>query len=107
MILAQNQVQAFLLLFIGAVCWALWAGMHRLTPQWRYELLYVDLALGFGAATIFYGFTVGSLGFDGFSLLDDLFHAGKHQWLFAFSAGVIFNLANMIMMGAVTGAGFC
>jgi glucose uptake protein len=105
MILAQNQAQVLILLLVGAVCWALWAGLHRLTPKWRYEMFYIDLALGFGAATLIYGLTVGSLGFDGFDLIDDLFHAGKHQWIFAFSAGVIFNLANMILMGAVTVAG--
>jgi glucose uptake protein len=105
MILAQNQLQAVLLLVIGAFCWALWASMHKLTPKWRYELFYIDLAFGFGIATVVYGLTLGSLGFDGFSLMDDLMHAGRHEWVFAFAAGVVFNLANMILLGAVTVAG--
>lgn len=105
MILAQNHFQAILLLAFGALCWALWAGIHKMTPNWRYELFCVDVAIGFGIAISIYAFTVGSLGFDSFSFLDDLMHAGKRQWLFAFSAGVIFNLANMILLGAVSVAG--
>jgi glucose uptake protein len=105
MILAQNHFQAILLLVIGALCWALWAGMHKMTTKWRYELFCVDFALGFAIASFIYAFTVGSLGFDGFSFLDDMMHAGKRQWIFAFSAGIVFNLANMILLGAVSVAG--
>ena len=105
MILAQNHFQAVLLLVFGALCWALWAGIHKMTPNWRYELFCVDVAIGFAIAISIYAFTVGSLGFDGFSFLDDLMHADKRQWLFAFSAGVVFNLANMILLGAVSVAG--
>jgi glucose uptake protein len=105
MILAQNHLQAILLLVIGALCWALWAGMHKKTTNWRYELFCVDVAFGFLIASAIYAFTVGSLGFDGFSFLDDLMHAGKRNWLFAFSAGIVFNLANMILLGAVSVAG--
>jgi glucose uptake protein len=105
MILAQNHFQAILLLVLAALCWAFWAGMHKMTPNWRFELFSVDVAIGFGIAISIYAFTVGSLGFDGFSFMDDLMHAGKRQWLFAFSAGIIFNLANMILLGAVSVAG--
>lgn len=105
MILAQNQIQVILLLVISAFCWALWAGMHKLTYKWRYEMFYVDVAIGVALAVGIYALTIGSLGFDGFSFMDDLSHAGKRQWLFAFSAGVIFNLANMILMGGITVAG--
>lgn len=105
MILAQNHFQAILLLVLSALCWALWPGLHKMTHKWRYELFCMDLAIGVGIAIAIYAFTVGSLGFDGFSFMDDLMHAGKRQWLFAFAAGVIFNLANMILLGAISVAG--
>src|SRR5206468_3004660 len=72
---------------------------------WRFELFYFDFALGLIVAAVVYAFTVGNLGFDGFSFLDDLQHAGKRQWLFGFLAGVIFNFANMLLMAAVSVAG--
>jgi glucose uptake protein len=105
MILAQTQTQALLLLILGSLCWGLWAATFKLTGKWRYELFYFDFAIGAGAATLLFALTFGSMGFDGFSFLDDLMHAGKRQWLFAIGAGIIFNLANMILMGAISVAG--
>jgi glucose uptake protein len=105
MILAQNYTQALILLIVGMLCWGLWASMYRMTKKWRYELFYFDVAIGLMLASIIYAFTTGSLGFDGFSFGDDLMHAGKQQWLLAFAAGAVFNLANMIMMGGVVVAG--
>jgi glucose uptake protein len=105
MILAQNPTQALLLMVVGILCWGLWAAMFKLTGKWRYELFYFDVAIGLGIAVLLYAFTVGSLGYDGFSFMDDLMHAGKRQWLMAFGAGMVFNLSAMIMMGAVVVAG--
>ena len=56
------------------------------------------------AATLL-ALTAGSLGFDGFSFADDLRLAGKRQELFGFLAGVIFNLGNMLLLGAVSVTG--
>jgi glucose uptake protein len=105
MILAQTSTQALIVMLVGMLCWGLWASMFRLTRKWRYELFYFDVAIGLALAAVTYSLTLGSLGFDGFSFEDDLMHAGKQQWLIAFAAGCIFNLANMIMMGAVVVAG--
>src|SRR5881394_3028848 len=105
MILAQNATQTLVLLAFGILCWGLWASMYKLTGKWRYELFYFDVAFGVVLAVVIYALTVGTLGFDGFSFQDDMMHAGKRQWLMAFGAGAIFNLANMILMGAVVVAG--
>jgi glucose uptake protein len=105
MILAQNPTQALVIMILGILCWGLWAGMYKLAGKWRYELFYFDVAFGIALATIIFSLTLGNLGFDGFSVMDDLMHAGKRFWLMAFGAGVAFNLANMLMMGAVVVAG--
>lgn len=105
MILAQNQTQTLLLLALSALCWGLWAALFRNTRKWRFELFYFDVAIGAGIVAVVSALTLGSLGFDGFSFEDDLMHAFKQHWLFAFAAGIIFNLANMILMGAISVAG--
>ncbi len=105
MILAQNATQALLVMIVGILCWGSWAGMYKLAGKWRYELFYFDVAFGLMVAALIYSQTLGSLGFDGFSFGDDIMHAGKRQWLMAFGAGAVFNLANMIMMGAIVVAG--
>ncbi len=105
MILAQNHFQTLLLLVLSALCWGLWAAVFRKTNKARYELFYFDVAIGAGIIAVVLALTVGSLGFDGFSFMDDLMHSSKRQWLFAIGAGAIFNLANMLLLGAISVAG--
>src|SRR3954469_21075899 len=105
MVLAQTPTQALLIMIFGMLCWGLWAGMYKLAGKWRFELFYFDVAFGAAFAAIVYALTIGSLGFDGFSFMDDLMHSPKRQWLMAFGAGAVFNLGNMIMMAAAAVAG--
>jgi glucose uptake protein len=92
-------------MILSLLCLGSWAAMFKLAGKWRFELFYFDFAVGLALAALIYAFTVGNLGFDGFSFLDDLQHAGKRQWLFGFLAGVIFNFANMLLMAGVSVAG--
>jgi len=56
------------------------------------------------AATI-YALTFGNMGYDGFMFVDDLMHAGKRQLFYGLVAGSIFNLANMLLVAAISMAG--
>jgi glucose uptake protein len=94
-----------LLAIVSLVCLGSWASLFKLAGKWRYELFYFDFAIGLAIAGLIAALTLGSLGFDGFSLGDDLSNAGKKQWLFAFLAGCIFNLGNMLLLAAVSAAG--
>jgi glucose uptake protein len=105
MILPQTYAAVLFLMILSLFCWGSWANTYKLAGKWRYELYYFDFAAGVAIAAFIYAFTVGNLGYDGFSFLDDLMHAGKRQWLYGFMAGVIFNLANMILMSAISVAG--
>jgi glucose uptake protein len=105
MILPQTHAAVLFLAILSLLCWGSWANSYKLAGKWRYELYYFDFAVGVAVAAFLYAFTVGNLGFDGFSFMDDLMHAGKRQWLYGFMGGVIFNLANMILVSAVSVAG--
>jgi glucose uptake protein len=105
MILPQTYLQCLLLLITGTLCLGSWAATYRAAGKWRFEFYCVDFSLGAVIAAIIYASTLGNLGFDGFALIDDLMHAGKRQWLFAFSGGVAFNLGNMFLVGAISIAG--
>jgi glucose uptake protein len=105
MILPQTYPLVLALLILSTLCLGSWAAMFKAAGKWRFELFYFDFAFGLIVAAVIYAFTVGNIGYDGFNFLDDLQHAGKRQWLFGFLAGVIFNLANMLLMGAVSIAG--
>ena len=94
-----------LLLILSALCWGSWPSAFKLSPKWRFELFLFDAALGFLACAILLSLTAGSMGYDGFSARDDLLNAGKRQWVSAIGAGCLFNLANMLLIAAVSLAG--
>jgi glucose uptake protein len=107
MILPQTFNAALFLLILGLVCLGSWASAYKLAGKLRYELFYVDFALGAAVLALIYALTVGSLGvnLDGLSFADDLSNAGKRQWLYGFIAGVIFNFGNMLLMSSVSVSG--
>ena len=105
MILPQTYGAALFLMLLSMVCWGSWANTYKLAGRWRFELFYFDYAFGVLLAAVLFAFTAGSLGYDGFSFMDDLMHAGKRQWMFGFIGGVVFNLANMLLVAAISLAG--
>ena len=105
MILPQTYNVALLVMILSMLCWGSWANTYKIAGKWRFELYYFDFAIGLLVAAFILALTLGSLGFDGFSFDDDLMHAGKRQWFFGFMAGIVFNLANMLLMGAISLAG--
>ena len=105
MILAPTPLFAMLLMVLGILCWGSWAATFKFSGKWRFELYYFDFAFGLVAAAVLIAFTFGNLGFDGFSVMDDLLHAGKRQWFFGFLAGMLLNFGNMLLLAAVSVAG--
>jgi glucose uptake protein len=104
MILPQTYAAALCLMILSMLCWGSWANTYK-ASKWRFELYYFDFAVGLLAVAFIIALTAGSMGFDGFTFYDDMFHAGKRQWFYGFVAGVVFNLANMLLMGAIAVAG--
>jgi glucose uptake protein len=102
MILPQSYPAVLILMILSLLCLGSWASAFKFAGRWRFEMFYFDFAIGLLVASIIYAFTVGNLGYDGFSFLDDLQHAGKRQWMYGFMAGMIFNLGNMLLMAAVS-----
>ena len=105
MILPQTYLGSLMLMIASLLCLGIWANSYKLGGTWRFELYYFDFAIGLGIAAIVFALTTGNLGFDGFSIMDDLDHAGKRNWMLAFVAGAIFNLANMLLLASVSVAG--
>jgi glucose uptake protein len=87
------------------LCWGSWANSFKLTSKWRFELFYFDYSIGVVLASLIAALTFGSLGFDGFTFTDDFRHAGLRQDAWAMIAGGVFNLANMLLVAAISIAG--
>ncbi len=105
MLLPQTLTATLIVMILGLLCLGSWAVTLKLSGNWRFELYYFDFALGVLVAALVLAFTTGSIGYDGFQFTDDLMHAGKRQWFYAFVAGVIFNFANMFLTGALSISG--
>ena len=105
MILPQSYPSVLFLMVLSLLCLGSWASFYKLAGKWRYEMFYLDFAIGLFLASVIFAFTLGNIGYDGFNFVDDLQHAGKRQWLYVLIAGLIFNLGNMLLMAAVSVCG--
>ena len=104
MILPATYNSALLLIILSMICWGSWANMFKLAGKWRFELFYYDYSLGVLLAAIVAAFTFGSMGSD-LSFSDNLLIALRRNMAYATAAGVVFNLANMLLVGAISVAG--
>jgi len=105
MVLPQTYGAALLLIIVSMLCWGSWANTFKLAGKWRFELFYYDYSLGVLIAATIYALTLGNFGADGFGFVDDLAHAGKRQIFFGAVGGMVFNLANMLLVAAISLAG--
>src|SRR4051794_15514662 len=104
MILPTTYATAMLLTILSMICWGSWANTFKMTKKWRFDLFYFDFSLGLLLTGVIAAFTLGSMG-DDLSFTDNLLIAGKRHVAYAIAAGVIFNLANMLLIAAISLAG--
>jgi len=90
---------------ITMLCWGSWANTMKLCPSYRFQLFYWDYVLGLIAGALLWGFTLGSMGTSGRSFLQDVQHADGSHILFAVIGGVVFNVANLLLVAAIEIAG--
>src|SRR6266536_2789717 len=102
MTLPQTHLAVLLVMIFGTLLLGLWASVYRSGGNWRFEVFYLDFALGAVLAAVICAFTMGDLGFDGFSIMDDLSHARKRQLFCAIIIGVVFNLGNLFLVAAMS-----
>ena len=104
MMIPTTYAVALLLTILTMLCWGSWANTFKLAGKWRFELFYYDYSLGVLIAAIVAAFTFGSMG-DGLSFSDNLAIAGKRNMAFGLAAGAVFNLANMLLVAAISVSG--
>jgi glucose uptake protein len=105
MILPETYQAALLLMIVSMLCWGSWANTLKMCPKYRFQLFYWDYSLGMALAAVFLGLTAGSLGTVGSTFIDAVTHAGLTPIIFALIGGVIFNIANLLLVAAIDVAG--
>src|SRR5579863_3389362 len=106
MFLPSTYLAALLLLIFSMVCWGSWTNTQKMLGRWRFELFYYDFSLGVVFCAVVSAFTLGSLSSQEPSFQDDLLLYGSyHNMAYAAGAGMIFNLANLLLVGAISVSG--
>jgi glucose uptake protein len=105
MVIPQSYIVALSMTILTMACWGSWANVVKIVKGWRFELLYFDYALGILLTSAIAGLTLGSMGSYGRPFLADLAAAGVRNLAFGFLGGVVFNLSNILLVGAIAVAG--
>jgi glucose uptake protein len=106
MFIVPSYVVAVIFCIITMLCWGSWSNTQKLTGKtWRFELFYWDYVLGIVLLSLVFGLTLGSFGEAGRGLTEDLQQAEYQNIGSAFLGGVVFNLANVLVVAAIAVAG--
>ncbi len=105
MFLPETYQAALFLMLVSMVCWGSWANTLKLCPGFRFQLFYWDYALGLFAGALLCGLTAGSLGHTGPSFVAAVLHAPRSTMVWAVCGGILFNVANLLLVAAIDVAG--
>lgn len=106
MVIISSYSIAVLLCVITMLCWGSWANTQKMAgKRWPFQLFYWDYAIGVLLLSLILAFTIGSWGSEGRSFIADLQQASAASLSSAFLGGVVFNLANILLVIAIDIAG--
>jgi len=106
MLVVQSYALAVFMCFITMLCWGSWANTQKLaSKEWRFQLFYWDYSIGVVLLALVLALTMGSMGSVGRSFLADASQASGKAIGSALIGGVVFNLANILLVAAIDIAG--
>ena len=106
MFIIENYQLAVFLCVITMLCWGSWANTQKLaSKKWGFPLFYWDYTLGVILLSLVFGLTLGSTGDSGQAFLPNLSEATSNAVFYALLGGVIFNIANLLLVAAIDIAG--
>jgi glucose uptake protein len=106
MVIISSYATAVILCVITMLCWGSWANTLKLASrEWAFPLYYWDYSIGIILLSLIIGLTIGSTGDSGRGFINDLSQASGTSVSFALMGGVIFNLANLLIVAAISIAG--
>lgn len=106
MFILENYSTAIVFCIVTMLCWGSWANTQKISAStWRFELFYWDYVFGILILSLLFAFTLGSNGSSGRAFLADLQQADTSNLFSALVGGIIFNLANILLVAAIAIAG--
>jgi glucose uptake protein len=91
---------------ITMLCWGSWGNTQKLAAKnWRFELFYWDYVIGIVLLALLMGLTLGSMGEQGRSFIEDLGQISMVALWSAILGGIIFNSSNILLSASISIAG--
>jgi glucose uptake protein len=92
---------SLVMMVTASICWGSWANTFKGVKRYRFELFYWDYAIGIFLLALALAFTMGSTDNGPASFINNVksADAGNIGWVLL--AGVIFNLANLLLMAGI------
>lgn len=106
MVIIESYPLAILMCFVTMLCWGSWANTQKLaTKEWKFQLFYWDYSIGVLLLSLIMAFGMGSMGSSERSFIADISQVTATAFLFALAGGIVFNLANILLVAAIDIAG--
>src|SRR6516225_4183386 len=106
MFIPQVYIVALLMMLLSMICWGSWANTQKLVGKWRFELFYWDYVWGILILSLLVGFTLGRTdAASPDSFVNNLGTADTSHLLMTVAGGVVFNVANILLVAAIAIAG--
>ena len=96
---------ALLMIISSSICWGSWANTYKGVKNYRFELFYWDYAAGIFLVSLVLAFTMGNTSNGATSFLNNVHSADWSNIGYTLFAGVVFNLANVLLVAAIDMAG--
>jgi glucose uptake protein len=101
----QTYGAALCLMITAMLCWGSWANTMKFVPKWPFQLFYWDYVVGVLLVSIAAGVTLGSTDDSAISFWRNLVAADGDKIAYALAAGAVFNVANLLLVAAISIAG--
>ena len=106
MVIITNYAVAIMFTVLAMICWGSWPNTQKIAARnWRFELFYWDKITGILFMALIAAFTLGSLGTEGRTFLEDLRQADTQSIMFAMLGGILWNAGNLFLVAAIATAG--
>lgn len=106
MFIVSSYTLSVVFCFITMLCWGSWANTQKLASKsWQFPLFYWDYTVGIMLLSLIFGLTLGSIGSSGQSFIANLSQASSTAVVYALLGGIIFNIANLLLVAAIDIAG--
>jgi glucose uptake protein len=105
MILPTTYAVVLILAVVSMLGWGSWANAQKISGKWRFELFYYDYSIGMLLCALIAAYTLGEMSPKDLTFSDNLLIAGRRQMVWALGAGGVFNLANLLLVAAISVSG--